>query len=143
MYHFENETLKNLEIFERKKNGPFLKKSLGSPMPLVQRFIYFYWLKGSMPLVQRLFFIWKFFSFFGERFGNLDFFFLIFFLKYIHEQSTSNATWIFRIQKNIETWNKLTNFKLNHDVANQMWSEAKLGHLLLLGPFRMLKTRYA
>ena len=33
-----------------------------------------------------------------------------------------------------ETWNKLTNFKLNHDVANQMWSEAKLGHILLLGP---------
>ena len=62
---------------------------------------------------------------------------------YIHEQSTSNATWIFRIQRNIETWNKLTNFKLNHDVANQMWSEAKLGHLLFLGPFRMLKTWYA
>ena len=42
-----------------------------------------------------------------------------------------------------ETWNKLTNFKLNHDVANQMWSEAKLGHLLLFGLFRMLETRYA
>ena len=42
-----------------------------------------------------------------------------------------------------ETWNKLTNVKLNHDVANQMWSEAKLGHLLLLSPFRMLETRYA
>ena len=42
-----------------------------------------------------------------------------------------------------ETWNKLTNIKLNHDVANQMWSEAKLGHLLLFGPFRMLKIRYA
>ena len=62
---------------------------------------------------------------------------------YIHEQSTSNATWIFRIQKNIETWNKLTKFKLNYDVANQMWSEAKLGCLLLLGPLRMLKTWYA
>ena len=58
---------------------------------------------------------------------------------YIHEQSTSNATWIFRIQKNIETRNKQKNFKLNHDVANQMWSEAKLGHLLLLDPFRMLE----
>ena len=88
----------------------------------------------------KTFFYLKFFLFFWERFGNLEFFF---FKKYIHEQSTSNATWIFRIQRNIETWNKLTNFKLNHDVANQMWSEAKLGHLLLLGPFRMLKTRYA
>ena len=89
----------------------------------------------------------NFFFFFLERFGNLGFFFFFFFVFkkniYIHEQSTSNATWIFRIQRNIETWNKLTNFKLNHDVANQMWSEAKLGHLLLLGPFRMLETRYA
>ena len=50
---------------------------------------------------------------------------------------------IFELKKNIETWNKLINFKLNHDVANQMWSEAKLGHLLLLGPLRMLETRYA
>ena len=48
-----------------------------------------------------------------------------------------------KFQKNIETWNKQTNFKLNHDVASQMWSEAKLGHLLLLGPFRMLEIRYA
>ena len=89
----------------------------------------------------------KIFLFFWERFRNLEFFFLNFFeflkKKYIHEQSTSNGTWIFRIQRNIETRNKLTNFKLNHDVANQMWSEAKLGHLLLLGPFRMLETRYA
>ena len=46
-------------------------------------------------------------------------------------------------KKNIETWNKQTNFKLNHDVANQMWSEAKLGRLLLLGPLKMLKTWYA
>ena len=68
--------------------------------------------------------------------GILIFFF---FFKYIHEQSTSNATWIFRIQRNIETWN----FKFNHDVANQMWSEAKLGHLLILGPFRMLKAWWA
>ena len=73
----------------------------------------------------------------------LKFFFEFFLKKYIHEQSTSNATWIFRIQRNIETWNKQTNFKLNHDVANQMWSEAKLGHLLLLSPFRMLEIRYA
>ena len=47
------------------------------------------------------------------------------------------------LKKRIETWNKLTKFKLNYDVANQMWSEAKLGCLLLLGPLRMLKTWYA
>ena len=46
-------------------------------------------------------------------------------------------------KKKIETWNKLTKFKLNYDVANQMWSEVKLGCLLLLGPLRMLKTWYA
>ena len=39
-----------------------------------------------------------------------------------------------------ETWNRQTNFEFNHDVANQMWSGAKLGHLLLLGPFRMLEA---
>ena len=77
--------------------------------------------------------------------GILNFFFFLNFFKniYIHEQSTSNATWIFRIQRNIETWNKQTSFKYNHDVANQMWSEAKLGHLLLLVPFRMLEPWYA
>ena len=74
-----------------------------------------------MPLVQRLFFIWKIFSFFGKDLEILKKkIFEFFSFKYIHEQSTSNATWIFRIQRNIETWNKLTNFKLNHDVANQM-----------------------
>ena len=83
-----------------------------------------------MPLVQRpLFIFFEKFSLFWERFGNLEIFFEIFyfciFLKiyiyiYIYEQSTSNATWIFRIQRNIETRNKQTNFKLNHDVANQM-----------------------
>ena len=52
-------------------------------------------------------------------------------------KSTSNGTWIFRIQRNIEIWNKQTNFKFNHDVANQMWSEPKLSHLLLLGPFEV------
>ena len=46
-------------------------------------------------------------------------------------------------KKNIETWNKQTNFKLNHDVANQMWSKAKLGHLLFLDPFRMLEAWWA
>ena len=86
----------------------------------------------------------KFFLFFWERFGNLEFFFFEFKKKKnIHEQSISNVTWIFRIQRNIETWNKQINFKFNHDVANQMWSEAKLGRLLLLGPLRMLKTWYA
>ena len=67
MYHFEKETLKNLEIFERKKNGPFFKKSLGSPMPLVQRF----------------FFFGKFFSFFRKDLEILKFFFE-FFLKKIY-----------------------------------------------------------
>ena len=43
-------------------------------------------------------------------------------------------------KKKLETWNKQTNFNLNNDVANQMWSEAKLDHLLLLGPFRMLEA---
>ena len=62
---------------------------------------------------------------------------------YLHEQSTSNVTWIFRVQRKIETWNKLTKFKLNYDIANQMWSEAKLGHLLLLDPFRMFEPWYA
>ena len=47
---------------------------------------------------------------------------------------------IFELKKNIETWNKQTYFKLNHDVTNQMWSEVKLGHLLLLGLFRMLEA---
>ena len=47
---------------------------------------------------------------------------------------------IFELKKNIETWNKQTNFKLNHDVTNQMWNEVKLGHLLLLGLFRMLEA---
>ena len=37
MYHFEKKTLKNLEIFERKKKLTFLKKPLGSLMPLLQR----------------------------------------------------------------------------------------------------------
>ena len=40
---------------------------------------------------------------------NFLFFLEFFFLKYIRGQSTSNVTWIFRIQRNIETWNKQTN----------------------------------
>ena len=139
MYHFEKETSSSSSSFlnlERKKLGLFEKvtrKFNGSSLE-----IFLKWLKGPMPLVQTLSHL-NFFFFFLERFGKLDFF-SNFFFKYIHEQSTSNATWIFRIQRNIETWNKPTKFNLNHDVANQMWSEAKLGHLLLLGPFRMLKT---
>ena len=64
-----------------------------------------------MPLVQKLFSFEKFSLFFGERFGNLEFFLkkkYIYIYIYIHEQSTSNATWNFWIQKNIETWNKQT-----------------------------------
>ena len=45
----------------------------------------------------------------------------------------------FKKKKNIETWNKQTNFKYNHDVANQIWSEAKLGHLCLLDPLGCLR----
>ena len=89
-----------------------------------------------MPLIKTL----SHLNFFLEDLGILIFFFFRIFFKYIHEQSTSNAAWIFRIQRNVETWNKQTNFKLYHDVANQMCNEAKLGHLLLLGPFGMLKA---
>ena len=123
MYHFEKKTLKNLEIFERKKMVLFEKvtKKTNAPSSSFENFSLFL---GK---------IWKSWK------KKLNFFFFL----YIHEQSTSNATWKFWIKKNIETWNKLTNFKLNHDVANQMWSEAKLGHLLLLGPLRMLKTWWA
>ena len=60
MYHFEKKTLKNLETFERKKNRSFLKKSLGSPMSLVQIFFFFFF---------------ENFSLFWENFGNLEFFF--------------------------------------------------------------------
>ena len=60
-----------------------------------------------MSLVQRFFFFENFSLFFGKDLEILKLFF--FFFKYIHEQSTSNATWIFRIQRNIETWNKQTN----------------------------------
>ena len=124
----------------KKKNGSFLKKVTRKSNAPSSKNFFFKWLKGSILLVQRLFFFfcWKFFSFFRKDLEILIFseFFKIYI--YIHEQSTSNATWIFRIQRNIETWN----FKFNHDVANQMWSEAKLGRLLLLDPLRMLKTWY-
>ena len=130
MYHFEKKTLKNLEIFERKiKNGPFLKKSLGSPMSLVQRFFFFL----------------KIFLFFWENFGNLEFFFFYFFCFVffnIYTQTKLIKCYIkfLNSKKNIETWNKQTNFKLNHDVTNQMWSKVKLGHSLLLGLLRMLEA---
>ena len=85
----------------KKKNGPFLKKSLGSPMPLVQRNFFFKWHKGLMPLVQSLFFFLKIFLSFWERFGNLEFFFFFcfLFLIYILKQSLLNAIWNFWIQK--------------------------------------------
>ena len=142
MYHFEKKILKNLEIFERKKWVFFLKKvTRKSNAPSSKNFFFKKWLKGSIPLVQRLFFFFfeNFSLFFGKDLGILNFFKK----KYIHEQSTSNGTWLFRIQRNTEIWNKQINFKFNHDVANRMLSEAKLGCLLLLGPLRMLKTWYA
>ena len=130
MYHFEKKTLKNLEIFERKKWAFFEKVTRKSNVPS-----------------PKIFFFWKFFSFFGKILEILNFFFnfffVLFFLIYIHKQSSLNATWKFWIKKNIETWNKQTNFRLNHDVANQMWTEAKLGYLLLLDPFRMLEAWWA
>ena len=82
----------------------------------------FFWKKslGSlMPLVQSFFFLlfgWKFFSFLGKIWK-------------VHQM-------LHGFLEFKETWNKQTNFKFNHDVANQMLSEAKLGHLLLLGPFK-------
>ena len=94
-----------------------------------------------MPLVQRLFFIWIFF--FGKIWKSWIFFFVFYLYIYIHKQSSLKATWKFWIQRNIETWNKQTNFRLNHDVANQMWTGAKLGHLLFLDPFRMLEAWWA
>ena len=93
-----------------------------------------------MPLVQRLFSFENFsLFFFWERFGNLEFFFFFYINIYMNKVHQMR----YRFLEFKETWNKLTNFKLNHDVANQMWSEAKLGHLLLLDPFRMLETWHA
>ena len=109
----------------KKKWAFFEKVTRKSNVPSPKIFFFFF------------FFFWKFFSFFGKDLEILNFFFffedlgiLIFvFLDvkkkkyiyiYIHEQSTLNATWKFWIQRNIKTWNKQTNFILNHDVANQM-----------------------
>ena len=64
MYHFEKKTLKNLEIFERKKMGLFEK---------VTR-------KANAPSSKNFFFL-KIFLFFWERFGNLEIFFFEIFLK--------------------------------------------------------------
>ena len=85
-----------------------------------------------MPLVQRLFSFENFSLFLGKDLEILKFFFEFFLKKYIHEQKVHQILHGFLEFK--ETWNKLTNFKLNHDVANQMRSEAKLGHLLFFGP---------
>ena len=116
MYHFENETFFflffffNLEILER-KNWAFKKKSLGSSMPLVQRFFFFFlkMTQGPNAPSPKTF---EIFSLFLERFGNLDFFFW-----YIHSitkcnkqayrKETKNATsivWTLLIRK---TTNKL------------------------------------
>ena len=127
---------KKMDLFDkvtRKSNGPSSK-------------IFFFFFKttqGPNAPSPKTFFIWKFYSFLGKIWKSRFFFFFGFFLIYIHKQSTLDATWNFWIQRNIETWNKQTNFKLNHDIANLMWSEAKLGNLLLLGPFTMLETWYA
>ena len=122
----------NFINLERKKQiGSFFKKSLGSSMPLVQGIV-FKWLKGSMLLVQRLFHL-KIFLFFWEIWKSWIFF--CFLLLYIYTQTKLIKCYMKNLnskkKKNIETWNKQTNFKLNYDVANQMWSEAKLGCLLL------------
>ena len=63
MYHFEKKTLKNLEIFERKKKWAFFEK--------VTR-------KSNVPS-PKIFFFLKIFLFFWENFGNLEFFFFFFF----------------------------------------------------------------
>ena len=63
----------------KEKNGSFLKKiTRKSNAPSSKKF-FFKWLKGSIPLVQRLFF-WKIFLFFWENFGKLEFFFYFFFV---------------------------------------------------------------
>ena len=91
--------------------------------------------KFNAPILKIFFFIEKF-SLFLERFGNLDFFF---FLIYTHVKKVyiiPHETLESKKHRNREQ----ANFKLNHDIANLMWSEAKLGHLLLLGPLRILGT---
>ena len=102
---------------ERKKQiGSFFKKSLGSSMPLVQGIFFLNDLRAQCPLSKGFFHLKNFLFFFG-KFGNLE---LFFFIIYIHKQSSLNATWRIWIQRNIETWNKQSNFKFNHNVANQM-----------------------
>ena len=60
MYHFEKKTLKNLEIFERKKMGLFEKVTRKANAPSSKNFFFF-----------------ENFSLFWERFGNLEIFFEI------------------------------------------------------------------
>ena len=74
-----------------------------------------------------------------EIFRNLDFFFLKTKIGYIYMNKVYlilHETLESKKHRNREQ----ANFKLNHDIANLMWSEAKLGHLLLLGPLRILGT---
>ena len=134
MDHFEKKTLKNLEIFERKKCAVLKKVTGKSNAPSLKNFFFLKMTQEPNAPSPNTFSFENFpFSLFflGKIWEYWFFFFWIFFLNYIHEQSTSNATWIFGIQINIETWNKQANSNLN------------IGHLLLLGPFRMLKTWYA
>ena len=63
--------------------GLFLKKSLGSPMPLVQRIFFLNDLRAQCPQYKD-FFLFENFSLFWERFGNLEFFFEFKKKKYIY-----------------------------------------------------------
>ena len=100
-----------------------------------------------MPLVQKHFSFENFSLFLGKiwKFWIFLFCFVLFcFAFLIYTQTKLIKCYMkFLKKKKIETWTKQTNFKLNHDVANQMWGEAKLGHLLPLGPFRLFEAWYA
>ena len=74
MYHYEKSTLKNLEIFERKKMGLFEKVTRKSNAPSSKKIFFFKWLKGLMPLVQRLFAFEKFSLFLGKIWKSWIFF---------------------------------------------------------------------
>ena len=100
----------------KKKIWAFLKKLVASPIPLVERlflFLFFKWHKFKIYFENFLHF------FFGERFGNLNFcivlffvfcfLFILFFCFFLvfNEQCISNTTWNFRIWRNREQTNKL------------------------------------
>ena len=81
MYHFENETffLKKKKILKslKEKNWAFKKKSLGSSMPLVQFFFFFFLKMTQGPNAPSLK-TFEIFSLFLGRFGNFDFLFIYF-----------------------------------------------------------------